>query len=340
MADLPEAVRLANEAAEAAGDAYDAEANGDKDSSSSLDELVPDADDQTDTDDVSAQSDEDGSTDDSTDEGTAVDDTDATEVNAEAEAWKQKYNTLSGKYNAEIPRLMNQVSFLTGKLDGQPDTPATDTDAAPAKADGYKKYLKDTELEDYDADILNFQSRVAKGEAEAVVGPEVQKLRARIEQLESSASSTEDTSMWDAIEKHYPGAQAVNVDPLFSGYLDELDPVSGQPRRVLGEAAFASGDIGRIVSLFEGYASSTGGDVSASPDKITPKKVKPPVKPSAAKGSTVRTDPKVKPVIKESEMAMFYADVARGKYRGREKVMKARDAIIESAVIEGRVVAG
>lgn len=187
---LPEAVRLAGEAADEAVEAFDKANAEDNEQGSSLDDVVG-ADDQTQGDGSGDDGDEgesgdgddgagagDGGLGEGSDEGGAA--------NADDAKWEQKYRTLQGKYNAEIGRLTRDIDYLRGSVETMATAraaaaPAEGADGAAATAPGFKKYLKDDEVKEYDDDILDFQSRVARGEAEAVAEPMVAKLLARIE---------------------------------------------------------------------------------------------------------------------------------------------------------------
>jgi len=344
---LPEAVLEAERIADEAEAAWDAENKETEDVTSTLDELDDTTDgDQTEPESGTPETDE---VDDSSIlEGDGVTGTEepGTETPAPGLDWKQKYSTLLGKYNAEVPRLTRDLDYLRGQVEAMARTtaqrdnsPAGDVNSGAASPEGgFKRHLKKDELEEYDEDILNFQSRLARGEAEAVMSPVVTQLRQRIEQLEGRVVHDEQDSLWGAIEKEHPGAKAVNDnDPLFVDFLNQVDPASGRRYKEIGEAAYAAGDVGRVASLFTVYESSTGGGGATSAPPNGNGKVLPPVKPSRSSGGAVRTTPKEKPMLRESEISTFFSDVARGKYVGRETVMKKREAIIESAVLEGRV---
>jgi hypothetical protein len=233
---------------------------------------------------------------------------------------------------------------------------AQDSVVVPADEGAFRKYLKDNEVEEFDSEILDFQARMSRGVAESVVLPVFQQLSARIQRLESQEQTRVGDSFWDLVEAHYPGARAINnTDPLWSEFLNGTDELSGRPLRDIGEAAVSAGDVGRIVSLLQQYAGKSapsaaasgdgGGEERSSASAPRPSDegngtATPPVKPSRAKGETRDIKSKAKPNIRESDVKKFFDDVARGRYAGRQDEMKAREAAIEDAVLEGRVVPG
>lgn len=334
---LPEAVLEAEREAEAAEAALDA--LEDTDATSTLDELDTDDDDQTGEDTETQDADDD---DEQSEFGYGGEEQ-GTVDGARSIDWEQRYKSINGKYNAEVPRLTRDLDYLRGQVEAMARTTSQqgsrlERDAgAPDANAGFKRHLKKGELEEYDEEILDFQSRLARGEAETVMSPVVSRLLHRIEQLEGRAANDEQDSLWSAIERVHPGAKEINdSDPVFVDFLNLTDGDSGRTYKEIGEAAYASGDVGRVASLFAAYVSSTGGGATASPNG-NKRKAAPPVKPSRSSGGTVRTSPIEKPTLRESEINAFFSDVTKGKYAGRDKAMKKREAIIESAVLEGRV---
>jgi hypothetical protein len=338
---LPDAVIQANKEADEAAAAFDAEMK-DTEETSTLEEAAGEDSDQTGQE-TETQDDANGAED--TIDGEEDNDEQAGEAAAGSDSggWKQRYDTLLGKYNAEVPRLTRDLDYLRGQVEAMARNSAQRGAAIPegsegqsGKGKGFRRHLKKEELDEYDEDILDFQSRLARGEAESVISPVVQHLMQRIEYLEGRAQHDEQDSLWASIERQYPGAKSINdSDPLFAEFLNQTDPASGRTYKEIGEAAYASGDVGRVASLFKAYAGESGG-ATASPNSGKGK-ASPPVKPSRSGGGTIRTSPKDKPVLREREISEFFSDVAKGRYAGREDAMKKREAIIESAVLEGRV---
>lgn len=258
------------------------------------------------------------------------------------EVWKQRYQTLLGKYNAEVPRMARDLDYLRGQVATLSQSREQEAEEPEKKkADqGYKKYLKEKELEEYDADILDFQSRIARGEAEAAVSPMLTRLMQRIQTLEGQLQERKGSSFWDTVEKHFPGARQLNdSDPLWADYLEKVDPFSGRRLREVGEKAVAAGDVGRIVQLMRDYTGKAAPEPVEDTGEEAPR-VTPPVKPSRAKGEPSRSAVKEKPVFRSSDIDKFFADVSRGHYASREKDRAARERAIEQAVMEGRVVPG
>ena len=346
---LPDAVRQAEKEADEAAAAYDQAINEDTDQASALDSIGIDAPEGAEP------------------PAETVDDTrkdkpeevpepevggkEAASDGKDAAYWEQKYRTLYGKYNAEVPRLTEDVGYLKGvvtelKAQRQPPDETLSPDSAAPKAPGYRKYLKDSELGEYEEPVLDLQARLARGVSEEIALRMVAPLMARIEVVEGSVTRERGQSFWERVEAKYPGANETNDnDPEWIEFLESTDELTGRTYQEIGEEAVAAGDVHRVVRLLNLYAPLEADNsphaAKAAGEVVDKAPVSgPPVKPSKSRGGTVQTKQEVKPVFRESEVARFYTDVAQGKYAGNQKLREVREAAIEEAAAEGRIVSG
>lgn len=263
------------------------------------------------------------------------------------EDYLQKYRTIAGKYNAEVPRLQGQVQSLRQALEDAQRRQAVEAAKPPEapKVEGPKRYLKKEEVDEYGDSLLDLQSRMAKGVAEDVVGGEIAALRQELQRVQSQIARTSGETFWDRVERVVPNARAINeTDPDWHGFLGTVDPVTGSSYRKLGLEAIQSGDSSRLVAIFRVFAAVSGGSTEkeeeGSSEQAAPRAV-PPVKPTGTR--TVSQAPKqtaVAGTISDSAVQKFYNDVTRGVYRNREKEQAARELEIETAANEGRIVPG
>ena len=339
---LPEAVRLAEKEAEEAEKAFEEESKALEAQATSLDDAA-DEPEEPDTPDETPEPEQE-----TAEEPETPDEPETAEKpepippepkkgDEDPDVWKQRYKTLLGKYNAEVPRMAQELSFVKGQITALSNGKGK-ADPEPEKEEkpGYSKYLKPEEAAEYDQDVLDFQARVARGEAETTLDRYAKRLEDRLALLERDRAKDAAGGFWAGIEAHYPGAREMNdSDPLWHEFLEGKDSYSGKLRREIGEAAIASGDVGRIVSLMREYrAPETESAGLADPP------AKPPVKPSTTKNRPVRTAPPANSgeMIRQSEVNKFYADITKGIYRGREKDRAAVESKIEKAVFEGRII--
>src|SRR6478609_3792282 len=109
-----------------------------------------------------------------------------------AEDWQHKFQTLQGKYNAEVPSLRNQVAQLSQQIaDLQAARPATPAPAPAAAPQPAKKLVTDEDTETYGDDLIGLMRRVVAetddGERAKLQG-EIAELR---KQMAAQASQVE-----------------------------------------------------------------------------------------------------------------------------------------------------
>ena len=259
--------------------------------------------------------------------------------------FEQKYKTLMGKYNAEVPRLQSQINEMNSRMSQILTQPPTESAAAETRTtakpavdkDAHTRYLEKEEVDEYGAEILELQARMARGVAEALVEAHVQPLLNRVDFLESRLESSSASSYWERVEQQVPDAETTNAsDPIWHDFLKGVEPNSGLTFREIGEKAYNGGDVGRMVNLLKQYHGTSGTGTDTAPTR----KETPPVKPGRSSGSPEPTATPEAPRFSESGVKKFYSDKARGFYKGREDVADAKERMIESAMEEGRIVAG
>lgn len=268
-----------------------------------------------------------------------VDPADVDDTGSDADApvdFEQKYNTLQGKYNAEIPRLQTQIVDLGSRLTDVLSTPPVPAEPEIPEGPAHARYLEEEELGEYGEDILDMQGRMAKGVAEGVIESRLQPLLNRIDYLESMVLSNSSQGFWSQVEQEIPGARQINDnDQGWFEFLETVEPHSGVQYKELGERAYNENNVSRMVTILQAY----GAGSQDAPAKK--KKKSPPVKPGkVASSKSVSSKGAAKPMFKESEVEQFYDDKARGKYRGRDELADAREKAIDEAFDEGRIVAG
>jgi len=262
---------------------------------------------------------------------------------------KHRNDSLQGRLDSQLRPLNDTVRDLKTQLAAMETKVAQKAkeDLGPA----HLRHVRPEEVETLGKDVVDVQSRIARGEAEAAVqSGEVgamarhEELKKRLEQLEQGRQETAANVFWGKVEKLVPGAANINSsDPRWGEFLNTADPLSGRMRREIGEVAISLEDVRRVVDLLNDFKEAVGEKVnppvSGSPAPVAGS-VRPEVVRAGATPATRSPAAGNKAVIKESHIKKFYDDWARGKFGGREaEAQKIADAI-EAAVDEGRVIRG
>lgn len=287
------------------------------------------------------------------------------------EGYEQKYKVLQGKYNAEVPRLQNQVRELTERqrshdsemnlmrnllasLNAQRETAPAPAQATPPARD---KLVKDEEVREFGADLIDVMRRVVREEHASLL-PEIDRRVApvtqRVEQVAQAAQQvgarvarSDQQSVLAQLESAVPNWEELNGDEDFLEWLDQVDPYSGHKRGAMLQQAYKAHDGPRVVAFFSGYlkehAVVTPPAVPATPAVPAQpaqgqKRLEQLVAPGTPKtGATSTQDGSGKRVWSRAEIGSFYSDVQAGRFKGTAEQRKALEADIFAAQREGRI---
>lgn len=256
--------------------------------------------------------------------------------------WKQKYDTLAGKYTSEVPTLQRQLrdsesqrQQMLAQLNEL--TRKVSELSAPKPQEVQTQAIDPKDAENFGADLVEMVSRVAT----SVVGAKVDQVVERLSRLEQqltgvakSTSTTAEQAFATQLTMAVPDWQAVNAQPEFLAWLQEADPVYGITRQQSLDDAAARLDLGRVVAVFKAFAASRA-PVQAvqTPPSDLARQVAPATAPAVS--TPVAATPGA---LSVRDIEQFYDAVRRGEYRGREQDVARREAEINAAIATGRLV--
>ena len=255
------------------------------------------------------------------------------------ETWQQKYKTLKGMYDAEVPRLhadmrelKSQVETLRKAAEAKP--------AEPVKKAAQEKLVTDADVEAFGSDLIEVQRKVARevaaefrGELDAMKA-ENDKLR---EQLTATGTQVSEASFEQRLHRLVPDFEAVNVDPKWINWLNEVDPLLRGPRMTVAQEAFNRGDaegIAHYVSLFKATQAPTPPteQVSSKAEEIARQ-----IQPNRS-GSPVAPAQQGR-IFKDADIQRMFIKSADLSAKGQMEEARKLEAEIDLAYKEGRVVA-
>lgn len=253
------------------------------------------------------------------------------------ETWEQRYRSLQGRFNSQVPVLQQQTKELSAQLQQvQADLEKQRAQQAPAEQ---KPSLDPKDIDAFGADLVEMVQRVTQsvlGSMAARIDQTVTAFESRLTQVERSLDSTSkvvsrsaEEAFFDRLATAVPDWENVNASQAFLTWLGEVDPVYGQPRQVALDSAQAALNPDRAVAVFNAFK-ATLAKPAPKADPLS-KQVSP--RSSASSAPT----PTEKPVLSEKQVTDFYADVARGRYRGRDAEVAEIEQTINLAIAEGRV---
>ena len=257
-------------------------------------------------------------------------------------AWEQKYKTLQGLFNKEVPGLQQQVRQLTeqGQQTARQLETLLQTKAAPPEPRAPEVDPRD--VESFGSDLVEMVQRITQrsvGDAAGKLDAIVQALNQRFDELEQVTQGTSqavavsaEDAFFGKLTKTMPSWEVTNASDGFLAWLATEDPVYGASRQSALDAAQSSLNADRAVAVFKAYEST----LPAPPTPPKTNSLDRQVSPSsvATPEPTVTADG---PMLTQKQITDFYADVSRGRYRGREDEQQRTEQIINQAIAVGRV---
>ena len=253
------------------------------------------------------------------------------------EKWEQKYKTLKGMYDAEVPRLHADLRDLKAQVDALRKAAETKP-VEPAKPAVAEKLVTDADVEAFGSDLIEVQRKVARevaaefrGELDAMRA-ENEKLR---EQLNNTGTQVSEASFEQRLYRLVPDFETVNADPKWIAWLNEVDPLLRAPRATVAQQAFNRGDaegVAHYVAMFKKSITP----VEPTADKTD--ELERQIQPNRSATSTPPTSQKGK-VYTNADIERMFRKATDLGVKGRVEEAKKLEAEIDAAFMEGRVTA-
>jgi len=273
--------------------------------------------------------------------------------------FEQRYKTLQGKYDAEVPRLQRELAQLRQVL-GQMHAQLQQQQAAPPPQQHQPQQVSSGEtpaeiIEEYGEDFAKTMRRLARLEVSSEVQAEINTLRQQMAQLQGGQQQTAGEMARSHLEAGLSsdpeiGAhwRQLNNDQDFLAWLGDIDPFAGVPRMELLHDAARRTDVGRTAQFFRAYlrehtAPQAYDGPAQTPALSNGQDAGRPSLESLAAPGRARSRPQVggaseKRIWSPADIAGFYRDVQRGRYKGREAEQLRIEADIVSAGLDNRYV--
>ena len=254
--------------------------------------------------------------------------------------FKQKYNTLRGKYDAEVPRLHQQLKDLASELNAlkkaQEEKPVE-----PIKVKEKVSYVTDEDRAEFGEELIDVQRRVAKEvaqeyedrfEAQAEIIKQLQ------DQLKQNDSKVGEMSFSQKLGQLVPDFAQIDNDPRWVEWLNEVDPIIRDQRRVLAQAAFDTGDADAVAHYVKLFKQSLGEPEAKVQEKaVRQTELEKQVSPSrSATTASTPTDRKSR-VYSQREIDAGWNKIRTLNTKGQFAEAEKLEAELTAAYLEGRV---
>lgn len=265
--------------------------------------------------------------------------------------FEQKYRSLQGMYNAEVPRLHAQNRELTSRVQQLEKllSSMSEQGAKQQEAQTPTKLVTEQDIEDY-GDSIDVMRRVFREEMSSK-DQEIAELKQlvrqmqgtvvpQVQRLEQNYTVSSEQRFWDDLNRLVPDWQQVNSNQNFHQWLLEADELSGQPRQTYLDAAQRNFDAKRVANFFATWKRLNGmsdAQPGPKPQDRTSSELERQVAPG--KGRTSGAKPAGEPkTYSPAEIREFFTKVQKGQFKGREEERDRIERDIFAAQREGRIV--
>ena len=256
------------------------------------------------------------------------------------ETWEQKYHTLKGKFDAEVPRLYAQVRELNTQVTQlTSDLAVAKAQPAPTVPASTPSLITEQDKEAFGSDLIDLIERATEAKMagsrslEAQLTAEIAELKGKLGNVTERQVVSDKDRYESALTNAVPDWQALNVDQGFLNWLAEVDPVYGMPRQYALTNAYEALDATRTATIFNQYKKSVAPAVQQSNNRADLQRQ---VAPTRSRTSPAPTNPNLdKRVYSQQDIDSFYSEWRRGFIDEAEAVQIEKD--IHAATVEGRI---
>lgn len=264
----------------------------------------------------------------------------------------QKYKTLQGMYNAEVPRLHSQNRELQSRVQQMEQLLATlsaQSNTAQTTPSQAQTYVTETDVSEY-GESIDVMRRVSREEMSPVM-QKMSQIEGLLRQLQTNVvpqvqnltqkqAMSAEQQFWSGLTDMVPNWRDVNSSQDFQSWLLQTDPFTGVTRQTILEDAQRNLDVHRVGNFFTTWLEITGQANAAqntqrkSSASELERQVAPgrPRSASAPSGSNAKT-------YAPADITKFFEDVRKGKYKGREAERDRMERDIFAAQKDGRIIA-
>lgn len=254
------------------------------------------------------------------------------------DGYKHKYSTLQSKYNAEVPRLHQQVREMT-EVVTQLQAELKELKAEPTKPKEKVSLVTDEDRAEFGEELLDVQRRIAKEVAQEYEDRFIQQEavnKALEEKLAQTGSQIGEVGFSQRLAQLVPDFAEIDKDERWMSWLNEHDPMLRGPRRSQAQAAFDAGDA-EAVAHYVGLWRETLTSSAPSDRPVRQAELEKQVAPSRSANSVKQpTNPNAK-MYSTNEINAAWNKVSLLMRRGKLDEATKLEAELSAAYTEGRV---
>uniref|UniRef100_A0A6M3JQ58 Uncharacterized protein n=1 Tax=viral metagenome TaxID=1070528 RepID=A0A6M3JQ58_9ZZZZ len=259
--------------------------------------------------------------------------------------FKHKFESMQGKYNAEVPQLRQQINQLNQTVSNlndiilQLNTRAEEQKPVEKQQDTVlESPLNEEDFEGYGDEMLAAIRQInALVERNEKLEAMVSKTQGDVEVVGKTIQETTEQTFEAELTKLVPNWRAINADQKWLEWLGQVDEDEVEWRQGRLEKAFASGKANKVAKYFERFGQESGVKIGRDNGKKTkgPNPLNDLIEPDLSHGSDqTLSDASFKPVTRKQ-----FAEAGVMRSQGKITVEQFNDITkrFQRSIQEGRV---
>ena len=252
----------------------------------------------------------------------------------EEPTWQQRYRTLQGMYDAEVPRLHAQTKELKTQLEIMQSEMQSIKEQKVVERE--KAAITDKDREDFGPDLIDLIERASEAKVdtlrarEAELMSQINRLHEQLDNVSQRQVVSDKDAFLNRLTAKAPAWQTLNTDSGFLNWLQAVDPVYGIPRQYALTSAYEALDDTRVAAIFNAYSGAPVANVPNPAQELQRQ-----TSPSKSRAAPAPTDSQDFRVYSNRDIEQFYAARRRGEYS--DEVAARIEADIEAAIAQGRI---
>jgi hypothetical protein len=279
----------------------------------------------------------------------------STREDPNSDTYAQRWRTLQGQFNAEVPRLRGankELQTRVAQLENLLSSVSNTSTAASATPQSTQKFVTDDDVAEY-GDSIDMMRKVSREEVGSLQG-KIAQLEGVIANLSQSMSgsvipqvqrvaqqqaASAEERFWGSLAQRVPDWQRINNDQDFQSWLLDIDPLTNTSRQTHLEIAQRDLDVNRVTAFFNAFTAASGKftpQANAQPNRSASELEKQ-IAPGRARGSAGGSAGQTAKTYAPDDIKKFFNDVRSGRYKGRETERDRVERDIFAAQREGRI---
>lgn len=254
------------------------------------------------------------------------------------ETWERKYHVLQGKFDAEVPRLHQQMREMQTQMQQLITEKAVLEATKAAEPAPVNSSITEQDKEAFGPDLIDLIERATEAKVstlrakEADLVNEIKELKGKLGDVSERQVVSDKDRFLAGLGQQVPDWEALNVNQGFLEWLNQVDPVYGLPRQTALNNAYENLDVTRVANIFKAYKALLP---QAPQQSKANQELQRQVAPTRTRSATAPTDSVNQKIFTQQEIATFYDEWRRGHYDEEEAARMEKD--IHAAITEGRI---